>query len=69
MPTLDVAVDADFVVISHNKNSLTIPIFLTPNWNTTIFDSTDERTLDTAKFYFGSSAQGSLPQVKWRVAE
>lgn len=69
MPILDVTVGANFVVIPHNKSSATIPIFVTPNWNTTIFDSTADRTPDTAKIYFGASAQGAAPQVTWRVAE
>ena len=69
MPIQNVPVNDQFVVIAHNKNNIAIPIFLTATWNTTVFDSTPDRTANTARFYFGSSAQGTNPQVAWRVAE
>lgn len=69
MAVESVAVGANFVVVTHGKNNAAIPIFATANWNTTIYDSTSERTADTAKLYFGTSAEGAAPQVTWRIVE
>lgn len=67
MPIQTIA-DGDLsAVINHNMNDSAIPIFVTANWNTTIFDSTVDRTTNTATVYFGSQASGSGNQIMWRI--
>jgi hypothetical protein len=69
MPRDSVTVGADFKVIQHNKNSLTIPVFVATNWPTGYWDSVPDRTLNSAKIYFTSPASGADPQITWRIVE
>lgn len=69
MPIQDITIGANSATITHNMNDVDIPLFVTPNWNTTVFDSTVDRTVNTAKVYFGSEAQGTAPQIVWRVVD
>ena len=68
MPIQNVDDGAFYIDIQHNQNDSELPIFLTPNWNTTINDSTSERTANSARFYFGSQASGLNNQVMWKIA-
>lgn len=69
MPVDSVDVGASFKVVQHNKNNLSIPIFVMTNWPTGYWDEVSERTLDTAKIYFTSSASGLEPKITWRIVE
>jgi len=69
MPIKNITVGDQFAVVTHNENDIAVPIFATANWNTSIFDSTPDRTLNSATLYFGSSASGTTPQIAWRTPD
>lgn len=66
MPIQNVANGDQYIDIQHNLGDAAIPLFLTPNWNTTLFDSIPDRSLNSARFYFGSQAVGSGNQIMWK---
>lgn len=68
MPLQNVTVGDQFIDISHNQNDIDISIFATTNWNTAVFDSIPDRTLNTARLYFSSQAQGAEPQIVWKTS-
>lgn len=63
MPTVSVTQDEISVVITHSQNDIAVPLFVTPNWNTTVWDSTADRTADTATVFFSSPAPASAELV------
>jgi hypothetical protein len=67
MPVDNVTENAVSHLVTHNKNNSAIPIFATPTWSTTAWDSTSDRAANTATIYFSTPAPSGA-KLFWRTA-
>lgn len=68
MPVDQVTTDALTHVISHYRGVDDVGLFFTPNWPTIVWDSTSDRTTDTATVYFSQPAPANAT-LTWRAVD
>ena len=68
MPSATVTAGSTSYAITHSANDATKPIFVTPSWNTTVWDYVPSRTADTATVYFSTPAPVGDGTIRWKTA-
>jgi hypothetical protein len=68
MPFEAVSAGATSVLITHNENDLTKPIFVMTTWNTTAWDSVADRNLNDATVKFSTPAPVGGGVALWKTA-
>lgn len=68
MASLAVVAGATSALITHNSNDASIGIFATPSWNTAVWDSTADRTVNTATLKFSTPVPAGGGILLWEPA-